>query len=109
MIEHPPEIRPTVAMTIRCHWKRFLPIWLFPLYFLSFPFQYSDRLVGPSASTVLFMTLPFFAAFAPVALLWLAGKVRYSHLVMLGILAPFAIWTAAVLVRRAVLMAMDPL
>ena len=101
MIEYLPGTPTTILDAIRRYWRYFAAGWVFPIY-LVVASPWFDGTAGHPVASTLFLDLPFFAAYVPVVGLWMGRRIRYAHVLVLGILLPFGICTVAVFSRLAV-------
>jgi hypothetical protein len=85
---------PTLLRAAQCHWRSFAAIWIAPVFMLVV-ISVGERIGHPGLSWWL-LALPFAAwSFLRSSRPWLAGRIRYLHQFLLGILIPFVIAVVA--------------
>lgn len=88
----------TFLEAMRKHWRSFLPAWLFPIVFF-YGGKIADRVGYPSLFFFVVAIPLFFWSYGRASGTWTRREISYRHAVLMGLVAPFAIWVVVVLVQ----------
>lgn len=85
-----PLVPETTGDALREHWKGFVPLWLFPIYW-GFAVPPVLNLLGTGLVALLPILPLFMVGFRPL-MLWLDQRIRYRDLLLFSIGVPAFVW-----------------